>query len=258
MTFSLSEWLVGFWTDCLLTEWLPVWLNGLIIDWIIGSRSDCIWLNDCLTDYMTSPTEWLVYRRFVDWMTAWMFGLHTVYWLNDCLSDRFTGGLSTEWLPEWLVYRRFVDWMTAWMIEWPYHRLNYWFTLWLHLTEWLPDWLHDLTHWMIGLQTICWLNDCLTDWMNLSETELLVHGLTICWLNDRMTDLMTSPTECLSHWSNVCWLNDYLVQWITDSLNLNDWFMGQLLVELMTAKQTDWTTGKLNGRVTEWMTTNGC
>jgi hypothetical protein len=188
----------------------------------------------------------------------------------------------TSSLSEWLVLfadRLFADWMTACLIEWPYHRLNYWFTVWLHLTEWLPDWLHDLTDWMVGLQTVCWINDCLIDWMTLSSTELLVHRLTafdwmtawlITWphrLNDWFTDgFFDWMTAWMFGLQTVCWLNDCLNVWFTDGLStewLPDWLVYRRFVDWMTAWMfglqtvcwlndclTDWFT---DGLLTEWL-----
>jgi hypothetical protein len=236
-----------------LTECLPDWLNDLISDWIIDSRSDCIWLNVCQTDRMTlSATELLAHGLTVfDWMTAWLIewpyqrlncwfmiwmcddwmtaGLNDLIsdwiidarsdciWLNVCLTDWMTSS-ATELLVHGLTV---FDWMSAWLIEWPYQRLNYWFTVWLYLTEWPPDWLNELTSdWIVGSRSDCLLTEWLpgwlnelTNWMSGLQTSCLLTKWQPGWLNCRLTD----SERLTTYGPTPCWVNDRL----TD--RLNDW-----------------------------------
>ena len=141
----------------------------------------------------------------------------------------------------------------------------------------------SLSEWLAG-QSLCWLNDCLTDWMTLSATELLVHGLTvdwmtawltglqtICWLNDCLTDWMTlSATELLVHGLTVfdcktSWLN-HLFDWMfglqTNCLSTkwpHVWLnyrltdSGRLTVLWADTLFSQWPTDRPNERLANWM-----
>jgi hypothetical protein len=159
---------------------------------------------------------------------------------------RLLYGPIIECLNECLVSGQTADWMTACLIEWPYHRLNYWFTVWLYFNEWLPDWLHELTDWLIT-----WTH-CLTDYMN-SLTDWL-HELTdwlITWTH-WLTDYMNSLTDWLVHRRFVDWMTDWLIEWLQQ---LYVRFVDQLFVEKMNTLLIElpihwfWTTDCLMGRL---------
>ena len=157
------HWLNDWFTDGLLTEWLPDWWNDLISEWH--------WF-----------TAWLTPDRMTAWLITWP------HWLNDW----FTDGLLTEWLHDWLN-----DLITDWIIssrsdclltEWPPDWLN-------DLTNWMNVWQ---TSCLLTKRVSGWFN-----YRSLILNYWLAYGPTPCSGNDRLTVQLNGwQTEWQGYWMN--------------------------------------------------------